>query len=221
MKPIYAQRGDTVLTHSSSLLGRLIRWGETDPGETNGTWANHAGVVVEDGWIVPPENYGYGLVRDAEHFVYDSEGRISPKLAVVVEALGRVRRGPLKLNGIEVRVFRPIPAYTEEEKQRLVTYANRLVGNRYGWWKLIGFLIKRATGGRVDPTQLYFIHGRPVCSYLAAWGNEVARATGTVIRIVLGVKTHWPGFGMPPQAADPDEMLDFCEAHPEFWDEVK
>lgn len=185
MQPVFVRRGDTFFTHSSSLLGRLIRWGETEKGEEP-TWTNHTGVVVEDGWV----------------------GGGEPQ-AVVVEALWKTRRGPLKLNGVTVRFFRPVPPYSEEEKLRLVTEANSFIGNTYGWWKLFGFLAKKITG--VDVPKLFFVKNRPICSFLAAVANDAARRRGS----------RWPGFGTMPQAADPDEMLDFCESHPEFWQEVK
>lgn len=189
MKALYTERGDTLFTYSNSLLGRLIRWGETDPGETNGTWANHTGVVVESGWIGNPKIPGY-------------------KEAVVVEALWKTRRGPLKLNDIEVRVFRPVPQYTEEEKQRFVVAADKYVGDTYGWWKLLFHLADRALfKGKKVLTHLLFIDKRPICSYLAAHVNEAARPSG--------------GFGIDPETADPDSMMDFCLKNPQFWEEVK
>ena len=199
MNPLFAERGDTFFTKSSSLLGRLIRWGEKDPDESTGAWTNHAGVVVESGWIGgDPGLPGY-------------------KEAVVIEALWKTRRGPLKVNGVDVRVFRPVPAYTEEEKALFVAEAESYVGDGYGWWKLGGFLLKRATRGVVDVTKVYFIKNRPICSYMAAWTNEKARKIGDRSKAWAG---PWPGFGMPPQSADPDEMLDTCWALPEFWQEV-
>jgi len=76
-------------------------------------------------------------------------------------------------------------------------------------WKLLGFLAKRVTG--VNVPGIFFIKDRPICSYLAAWCNEAARDRSLL----------WPGFGMAPQAADPDEMMDFCLANPEFWKEAE
>jgi hypothetical protein len=202
-KGLWAERGDTFFTRSSSLLGRLIRWGETEKGETNGTWANHTGVVVESGWLVPPEMP-----------VYEEP----VKLAVIVEAMGHVQKGTWwgfhakdYAKGMRIRVFSPVPSYTEEEKQRFVTFANVGIGQRYGWWKLFGFLAKRVTG--INVPKIFFVKSRPVCSIYAALANEEARKRGTLIQ-----KDPWPGFGMSPQAADPDEMLDFCEAN-RFWSE--
>jgi hypothetical protein len=186
---IWARAGDTFFTRSTSLLGRLIRWGETESGEMR-TWTNHTGVVIEPGWLMPPNDYKRQYLP-----------------AIVVEALWKVREGPLKLNDTEVRAFRPIPPYYDLELARFIVEAKSFVGNRYGWWKLFGFLIKRATHGKVDPTKFYFIKNRPICSYLAAWCNKEARPS------LLN-------FGMLPQMADPDEMLDYCEAHPDLWEEL-
>ena len=209
MTPIYVYAGDVFFTHSSTLLGRAIRWAETDSGEAP-TWANHAGVIVQSGWIGPAGAYlpGCGLILNELH----------PQ-AVVVEALWETRRGPLVLNGTLVRVFGPIPPYTPEELSRFLDAAGSFVGTRYGYWKLAGFLVKRWTKGRVDPTKWYFIDGRPICSYLAAKVSDAARKIGTIVRTVAGVLIPWGGFGVPPQAADPDSMLDYCESHPDEWKE--
>jgi hypothetical protein len=208
---LWAERGDTAFTHSNSLLGAAIRWGETDPDEkgTNGAWANHMLVVVESGWIIPPDDLP------------------NPQLAVIVEAMWHVQKVEWWTEhkkeyekGQRIRVFRPIPAYTEEEKSRFVAFANHGIGERYGWWKLLGFLAKRLTG--IDVPKLFFIKDRPICSFYAAYTNEEARKRGTY---VYGMNNHvdlWPGFGMLPQEADPDEAMDFCEEKIwQFWQEVK
>ena len=44
---------------------------------------------------------------------------------------------------------------------------------------------------------------RPICSYLAA---KVCAVVGST-------------FGVDPQAADPDEMLDYCVANADEWEE--
>ncbi len=194
MKAIWANVGDTAFTRSNSLLGRLIRWGEREKGE-EAPWTNHALVVVEDGWIGQCPMDGYGHPQ-----------------AVVVEALWKTRKGTWEgwKEGTDIRVFRPVTAYTEEEKSRFVADANHYVGDKYGWWKLGGFLIKRATG--INVPELFFIDDRPICSFLAAKVNDAARR-----RVPFG----WRGFGMDPQAADPENMLDFCVEHPDLWQEVK
>jgi hypothetical protein len=211
MEPLWVEAGDTFFTRSSSLLGRLIRWGEREEGEEP-TETNHTGVVVESGWVVPPAGAPF----------------MAAKPAVVVEALWKTRRGPLSLDGLTwVRVFRPVPSYDELELEHFRHEAESFVGNTYGWWKLAGFLVKRFTKGRVDPTRWYFMKDRPICSFLAAHVNQAAQS---VQRILTRIKdrsvskfedtARFP-FGMPPQAADPDEMMDYALANPGEWQEVK
>jgi hypothetical protein len=211
MCAIYAKAGDTGFTHSDTLLGKLIRWGERDQGEA-ASWANHTFVVVESGWIGP------GCACFPE--------------AIVIEALWKTRRGTLKLNGTKVRVFRPVPAYTPEELQRFIAEAETYVGAKYGWWKLGVQLADRMLfrGKKVLTTAL-FMKSRPICSFLAAFVNQAAE---NAQRKILRLKDAGPGvkpalaglpllfyaFGLPPQAADPDSMMDYCLAHPEWWREV-
>lgn len=181
MTPIWAQAGDTFFTRSSSLLGKAIRWAETDPGEEP-TWANHTGVVVESGWI---------------------GGTLLPQ-AVVIEALWKTRRGPLRTNGVDVRVFSPVPALNAEDRIRFLTAANAHVGDTYGWWKLLFHLADRAVfRGNKVLSRLLRVDKRPICSYLAA------KVNATVYR----------SFGMKPETATPDEMMDYCLATPLEWEE--
>ncbi len=241
---LYAERGDTFFTHSESRLGAVIRAGETDSDESkvsawkqigyalltgkdlakNGTWANHTGVVVESGWLVPPEGQRStsGITLSPVNWIDDyAQGKSNwlpagrDRLAVIVEAMWHVQRGTWwgfhakeYAKGLRIRAFYPAPEYTEEEKLRFVAFANHGVGERYGWWKLLGFLAKRATGGRIDVPRYFFIKDRPVCSYYAAWANEEARKRGTVMTEPGRCVWPWPGFGMAPQEADPDEMMD-------------
>ena len=184
---IYALAGDIFFTRSRSLLGRLIRWAETDPNEPNGVWANHVGVVVSPGWIVPPP-----LDRQFAQ-------------AIAVEALWRAERWNWWDNhknevGLEIRVYRK-PNLNFEQLRRIEAEAYKYVGAKYGWWKLFAHLVDRTVfKGKKTVSNLLYIDGRPICSYLAA---HVFAAGGV-------------SFGMPPAAADPDEMMDHCE-HSGEW----
>lgn len=182
MMPIYVRAGDVGFTRSSSLLGRLIRWVETDPNEEP-AWANHTFIVVEDGWIR----------GSSDPFAIS---------AVVVEALWKTRRGPLQVNGIAVRVFGPVPPYEPAELAAFRAEAETFVGDTYGWWKLLFHAADRVVfkGTKVLSTLLR-VDKRPICSYLAAKVSAVVGST----------------FGVEPQAADPDEMLDYCIANPDEW----
>jgi len=189
-RAIYAHEGDVFFTRSNSMLGRLIRWAETDPDEegTNGAWANHTGVVVQDGWIVPPSD-------DAPHQV---------ALAVVVEALWKTKKWEWwkahraqVMDGQRIKVFGPREPRTKWEKVCFQNAAAEYVGDTYGWWKLGAHLLDRVLfKGKKTLSKLLRIDNRPICSYLAA---KCQAAQGMT-------------FGMEPQAADPDEMLDFCES---------
>jgi len=194
--PIFAHAGDVFFTRSESLLGRAIRWAERDPHEEP-TWANHTGVVVEDGWIAPP------------HWVYEPGAEHLPeaaRLATVVEALWHVRYGPLQVNGIAVRVFRPEPALTLAELMRFRLAASKHVGEKYGWWRLLMHLADRVLfGGRKVVSNIALVKNRPVCSYLAA-----------EVYSVVGIN-----FGMEPAAATPDEMLDWVASKPGAWREIR
>jgi hypothetical protein len=184
-KPLYAFAGDVFFTRSESVLGRLIRWAETDPGEEK-TWANHTGVVVEDGWLVPPDP-----AKPCE-------------LAVVVEALWHVKKWEWwtahkaeVLAGQRIKAFGPREPRTANEWSAFLDSAESFTGDRYGWWKLFAHLGDRALfKGKKVISKALFIDRRPICSYLAA----VAQAAQGL------------GFGMEPRAATPDEMLDFCES---------
>ena len=76
------------------------------------------------------------------------------------------------------------------------------VGQWYGWWKLGAHLWDRLRNrGEKKLSNKLYIDERPICSYLAAKVNEAQ-----------GIS-----FGMEPQAADPDEMLDWVEDHGDVW----
>jgi hypothetical protein len=206
MTPIYVRAGDVFFTHSSTLLGKLIRFGETDKNEEKGsTWANHTGIVVQDGWVGSKDPLAVP--------------------ATVIEALWKTRKGPLVLNGTEARFFRPVPPYTEEELGRFRAEAETYVGAKYGWHKLFVQLGDKVLfGGRKVLTTALHIKSRPICSFLAGYVNHVAQSNERVANRVLSGKRNGAAmyaFGVPPQAADPDSMMDFCLAHPDLWEEVK
>lgn len=186
MSEIWAEAGDTFFTRSRGWLGRIIRHAETEIDPDDKAWANHTGVVVESGWV---------------------GGEAQPQ-AIVVEALWHVRRGALRLNGTEVRIFRPIPAYDEAELGRFIAAAEKRVGQDYGWWKLLLIYGKRLTGYPFE--KLFFVKNKPICSISAGEVNEEARRRSET----------WPGFGRPPMEGTPDSMMDFARENPGFWWEV-
>lgn len=168
--------GDVFFTHSQTTLGKLIRWAETDRGETVAAWANHTGVFVGEGDV-----------------------RVAP----VVEALWKVRKGPLDPGaGVTVKVYRYNGKFDAVDSKIFINRANQYVGDSYGWWKLLVQLADRvAFGGAKVFSSLMFVDSRPICSYLAAHCYDA-----------VGI-----GFGMDPDAADPDSMMRYCDSHPNRW----
>lgn len=81
----------------------------------------------------------------------------------------------------------------------VVHYALKQVNKSYGWWKLFAHLGDRLIfRGKKVISRMLFVEEKPICSYLVAHAFEQCGVT----------------FGMPADATDPDEMLDYCEAHP-------
>jgi hypothetical protein len=180
--------GDVFFTRSSTLLGRLIRWAETDPGEN--AWANHTGVIVSAGWIAPPE--------PTSSFV--------PLLAGVVESLWRTEawcwyEAHKNDTSNTIRIYRK-HGITEQQQNAIIGRASEFVGRKYGWWKLGAHLIDRLVfSGRKTVSNFLQVDSRPICSYTAAKSFAAA-----------GIS-----FGMEPEAADPDEMMDHCESSGEWF----
>ena len=154
------------------------------------TWANHTGGFVASGFVVPMFDYDVPPAR-------------------AIEALGKVEKNEWfhrheKETGYQVAVFRHRTA-TPEMIARRCLYLERHVGDSYGWWKLGFHLADRLVfRNRKVFSRLLHKDDRPICSYLEAksWGN-------------IGID-----FGMSPESADPDEMMDWCQAHPETWEWV-
>jgi hypothetical protein len=170
--------GDIVLTRSKSLIGSAIRYFEARPGDP--AWANHVGIIVTAG---------------------------TDFTAVLVEALWKVRRGPLwDLYGPpagpadkrpEIQVYRlcePLP----DHRQAAAAHAETFVGRRYGVHKIAAhaadWWLTRKLGAEVFAfRRLLRMDRYPICSYLVA----DAWAQGGV------------SFEVPPGSADPDHVHDY------------
>jgi len=125
--------------------------------------------------------------------------------AVIVESLSRTLRRKLVdgyngKNAPDVAVFRPIDI-TPEEVAIIVAKAEDYVGRTYGYFKVLTcladwFLFEKYVFRRLSRTDNF-----PMCSWL------VAHAEAKVNRF----------FGVDPGAATPDDIWDFCVAHPEKY----
>jgi hypothetical protein len=99
-----------------------------------------------------------------------------------------------------VRVYRK-QDLTLPQVKAIETMANKFVGRKYGWWKLLAHLTDRiAFRGKKTVANFLVLDKWPICSYTAAQSF----AAGDVF------------FGMLPNVADPDEMNDHVEADPSW-----
>jgi len=126
-------------------------------------------------------------------------------LAMVSEALWHVEHhewwaNNKKNQGQCVAVFRPY-GLSDYRVRQIVSDALSRTGDRYAWWRLFGFLGERLTYGCLPLTKLFFLKERNVCSNHAG----LAMMKGGVY------------FGQQPFDLDPDEMLDYCMAHPRLF----
>jgi hypothetical protein len=121
--------------------------------------------------------------------------------AWLVEALWKVRNHALSryVGRGQVAVFRPTNL-TEQQKAAIAEYLAPLVGAKYGWYKL-GFHAYARITGKKKVLKYMFLDKRPICSYLIAKAFSEAGL-------------H---FGVEPQAATPDDMMDFCIMNPDKY----
>ena len=151
----FCHPGDIYFTRSTALLGRAIRWAETDKDEAK-TWANHVGGVTTYGYLIPP---------------YGTEPR---QLAMVSEALWHIKHHFFwdhyeKQQGTAVAVFRPL-GVTQSQKDEMIQDWLSRTGQRYGWWRLLTFLGEKLT--TISFTKLHFQNSRVVCSNHIGLGAE-------------------------------------------------
>ena len=192
---VILQPGDIFLSRGTSLLSRAIRVCTRSFGEKRSK-VNHVGIVVEAGGI---------------------------QEAVVVEALSKVKMHTLwKQYGnscnhtkelLARRCFTPPRCSTwiavfraknvsPEEMGIIVATAKRQVDKTYGYFKIVAHLLDWCFSG------IYFFRwfarnsNYPICSWL------VAHAYGEADY----------DFGVPREAANPDDIWDFVNEHPNYYD---
>jgi len=125
----------------------------------------------------------------------------------IAEALWRFTIQPLDVTR-KIKVWRHKPGLAESEQICIRQKALHWLGKAYGWWKnaahaLDGLLEK------LTPFRHVYLFRRligmadyPICSWATAWSYEEC----------CGLR-----FGVAPNAATPDDIADWCEAHPEEW----
>lgn len=125
--------------------------------------------------------------------------------AVIVESHGRARRRLFfrrygKKRKYAVAIYRPL-LLTPEKRALIVRAALDYVGKEYSYFKILLHLLDWMLQGAYVFRRLGGINDYPICSWLVA--RAFARAGET--------------FGTSPDAADPDDIWDFINAHPEKY----
>lgn len=140
---------DIFFTHGEKVLSKLIRLGETLPGEEEAV-VNHVGIVT-----------GYGPIDFAD----------------VVEALSRVVKHTIYSQyhnqKDKVAIYRPINL-NSEQKYIITNKANSYVGDKYGYFKIVTHLLDYFTGKHYFFRRLANDDNYPICSWVVAHAYKAA-----------------------------------------------
>lgn len=120
--------------------------------------------------------------------------------ALITEALTTVVERPLKVyDGVKMVIYSPIT--TLSKRAILINQALRYKGRKYGWFKLIPHFLDFCLNGAYVFRRLCLIDRYPICSWLV--GHCYSHISFT--------------FGKPLNALQPDDIDDFCKAHPSLF----
>ena len=93
----------------------------------------------------------------------------------------------------QIAIYRWI-GLTDDQRAAVATKAVSYVGRKYGWLKILAHGLDRIIGGRNFFRWLAREDKYPICSWVVAYSYRV-----------IG-----KDFGVPPNAADPDHIWDYC-----------
>jgi len=177
---IMLKPGDVFLTRGNAFISKAIRFFTRGIGERR-TMVNHVGLVVEEGDL---------------------------RTAMVVEALSRVKRhklwsryGPPKKD--LVAVYRAVNL-TEDEAKTIVDVAERQVGKKYGYRKIVAHFADWLLLGAYVFRRLVSDRKYPICSWVVAHSFSKADKY----------------FGVEIGAATPDDIWDFIRENPDRYEKV-
>ena len=161
----------------------------------SGTWLSRAILWAERDKGEPKSEASHVAVITTEGLLKD---------VYCIEALHKVRHHRLwdKYGGSGQRmtIYRPLNI-GRIERDRILTRLLKREGQRYGYSKLALHLMYKLTGDR-RWIELAFIDQWPICSYLLA----------------VEMEREGYNYGVEGRTADPDVMLDFCQAHPDKYE---
>ena len=127
---------------------------------------------------------------------------------LIIEALSpRVAIRPLAVythSDARVVISRFPGGLSQREKVCLVAKAREYHSRRYGYFKVIAHALDRLINNRYFFRRLAHDSNYPICSWLVAFAYDRS----------LGIE-----FGGPPNAAQPDDILDYCVSTqwPRVW----
>lgn len=130
-----------------------------------------------------------------------------PDDVLIIEALSKVRKHKLiryATKQDEVAVFRAIDL-SEEDKRVIVDAALDYEGRSYGWDKIVAHFLDWMLFGAYFFRRFARMDEYPICSWLVAHSFKKAGRD----------------FGVPPGAADPDDIWDFSTANPDRFDCIR
>ena len=127
---------------------------------------------------------------------------------LIIEALSpRVKIRPLAVYtrpGARVVISRRPGGLTQREKATVQAKAREYYSRRYGYLKVAAHALDRFINNRYFFRRLARADDYPICSWLVAFVYDRS----------LGIQ-----FGMPPNAAQPDDIMDYCVRNhwPRVW----
>ena len=181
---IYVPKGALILSHSGSLLGKIIRWGERKWDEKS-VRVNHSMLVVEAGYWPVTE-----WSNEAQAWV-PGNGKPDP---IIVESDVTVRTTHLSIHSADKLVMYDVEM-TEEERGLVAAEAGHHQGHPYAAMQLFAQLIDN---------KLLFGHNvfRRLCSVDPL--DICSKLTGQAFQRI-GVTFGLPGYAQSPD--DQDEWL--------------
>lgn len=126
---------------------------------------------------------------------------------LIVEALSKVEIHPITYylkQKSKLKIMRK-PGGLTIHRQRIIQHMAMIqFGENYGWITMAAHLLDRFLGNRFIIRRLVNMEDYPICSWLVSWCYQ--KGTGI-------------SFTVPPEAAQPDDIMDYCESNlwPLIW----
>jgi len=160
------------------------------------------------GWLIRVCTRSFGERRSKLNHVGIVVEPGGMREAMVVEALSKVKRHRLwEQYGVPkkawVSVYRA-KNVTPEEMEIIVAEAKEQVGKKYGWFKIVMHFLDWCLTGVYFFSWFARSKKYPICSWLVACAYGAAGYD----------------FGVPNEAADPDDIWDFVNERTDYYEEI-